>query len=160
MKRLSQGLRPTLTGWQPVPQKRRPGRCFRNGRAVNLATTYSRGAYRSTTIGCSGLNCRVRDGNGWDPWHLVTRKSVLSLARFHAQEENQEINKVQDRVGIFDSRFSIGRCRAKWLSSTRLQFRAVARNRKSKIQNLVRRLYKRPRTGDCINPARSLVAVN
>ena len=36
-------------------------------RANNLATTYSRGTYRPTTIGCSGLNGRVRDGNGWAP---------------------------------------------------------------------------------------------
>ena len=36
-------------------------------RVINLATTYSRGTYRPTTIGCSGLNGRVRDGNGWAP---------------------------------------------------------------------------------------------
>ena len=43
-------------------------------RAIDLATTYSRGTYRPTTIGCSGLNGRVRDGNGWDPRHIITRK--------------------------------------------------------------------------------------
>src|SRR5262249_18387213 len=45
-------------------------------RAINLATTYSRGTYRPTTIGCSGLNGRVRDGNGWNPRHVVTRKGI------------------------------------------------------------------------------------
>ena len=43
-------------------------------RVINLATTYSRGTYRPTTIGCTGLNGRVRDGNGWNPRHMVTRK--------------------------------------------------------------------------------------
>ncbi len=32
---------------------------------MNLAITYSRAAYRSTTIGKDMFHFRVRDGNGW-----------------------------------------------------------------------------------------------
>src|SRR6266850_6636965 len=28
-----------------------------------------------STIGAVGLNCRVRDGNGWDPYARITQKS-------------------------------------------------------------------------------------
>src|SRR5437016_11006732 len=30
-----------------------------------LATSYSRTAYRRTTIGAAAFHCRVRNGNGW-----------------------------------------------------------------------------------------------
>ena len=54
---------------------------YSGNRVINLATTYSRGTYRPTTIGCTGLNGRVRDGNGWNPRQMVTRKwdSVLRV---------------------------------------------------------------------------------
>jgi hypothetical protein len=68
-------------------QKRGPVRLSTN-RAKNLATTYSRGTYRPTTIGCSGLNGRVRDGNGWNPRHMVTRKG--SPDEVGAIEENSD----------------------------------------------------------------------
>ena len=42
-------------------------------RAVNLATTYSRGTYRPTTIGAAAFHFRVRDGNGWFHRAMVTR---------------------------------------------------------------------------------------
>src|SRR3954469_20834269 len=61
-------------------QKRSPALLSKD-RAINLATTYSRGTYRPTTIGCSGLNGRVRDGNGWNPRHVVTRKGSPPLGR-------------------------------------------------------------------------------
>src|SRR5262249_24642519 len=38
-----------------------------------LATSYSRTAYRRTTIGAAAFHCRVRNGNGWDPRATVTR---------------------------------------------------------------------------------------
>src|SRR5258708_35083597 len=30
-----------------------------------------------STIGAVGLNCRVRDGNGWDPYARITQKWVV-----------------------------------------------------------------------------------
>ena len=47
------------------------------GRAVNLATTYSRGTCRPTTIGAAAFHFRVRDGNGWFHRAMVTRGSAV-----------------------------------------------------------------------------------
>ena len=38
-----------------------------------LATSYSRTAYRRTTIGAAAFHCRVRNGNGWGHCAMVTR---------------------------------------------------------------------------------------
>ena len=38
-----------------------------------LATSYSRTAYRRTTIGAAAFHCRVRNGNGWCHCAIVTR---------------------------------------------------------------------------------------
>src|SRR5258708_38965086 len=38
-----------------------------------LATSYSRAAYRRTTIGAAAFHCRVRNGNGWCHCAEVTR---------------------------------------------------------------------------------------
>jgi hypothetical protein len=40
---------------------------------IVLATSYSRTAYRRTTIGAAAFHCRVRNGNGWDHCVIVTR---------------------------------------------------------------------------------------
>ena len=42
-----------------------------------LATTYSRGAFRPTTIGAATFHFRVRNGTGWFHYALVTRGRVL-----------------------------------------------------------------------------------
>ena len=55
--------------WPPTGTAR-PHGC---GRAVNLATTYSRGTCRPTTIGAAAFHFRVRDGNGWFHRAMVTR---------------------------------------------------------------------------------------
>src|SRR5437879_4845246 len=39
-----------------------------------LATSYSRTAYRRTTIGAAAFHCRVRNGNGWGHCAIVTRE--------------------------------------------------------------------------------------
>ena len=44
----------------------------------NLATTYSRGAYRTTTIGNAVFDGRVRDGIGSGHNFMVTKKPVVS----------------------------------------------------------------------------------
>lgn len=42
-----------------------------------LATTYSRGAFRPTTIGAATFHFRVRNGTGWFHYALVTRGRAL-----------------------------------------------------------------------------------
>src|SRR5437016_5540148 len=41
---------------------------------IKLATTYSRGTYRATTIGKAAFDGRVRDGIGSDHSFMVTKK--------------------------------------------------------------------------------------
>src|ERR1019366_9187056 len=79
------------------PKKRGPVFLSEN-RAINLATTYSRGTYRPTTIGCSGLNGRVRDGNGWAPgiWSPESEsprgeKSNKSLGQHAARRQKKPL---------------------------------------------------------------------
>ena len=36
-----------------------------------------------STIGAERLNCRVRDGNGWDPLAVITRNLVRNPRREH-----------------------------------------------------------------------------
>ena len=43
------------------------------GGVFTLATSYSRTAYRRTTIGAAAFHFRVRNGNGWDHCVIVTR---------------------------------------------------------------------------------------
>src|SRR5213080_4873233 len=57
-----------------------------------LATSYSRTAYRRTTIGAAAFHCRVRNGNGWGHCAIVTRaeqrtfrRSALACLRFEVR---------------------------------------------------------------------------
>ena len=45
------------------------------GEGKDLATTYSRGVYKATTIGKTVFDGRVRDGNGSDHSFMATKKS-------------------------------------------------------------------------------------
>src|SRR5207244_9918443 len=54
------------------PQKQKTRWHSANGHFV-LATSYSRTAYRRTTIGAAAFHCRVRNGNGWGHCATVTR---------------------------------------------------------------------------------------
>ena len=45
-----------------------------------LAATYSRGVYKTTTIGKTAFDGRVRNGNGSDRSFMATKKSFVSLA--------------------------------------------------------------------------------
>jgi hypothetical protein len=45
----------------------------------DLATTYSRGTYRTTTIGNAAFDGRVRDGIGSGHSFMVTRKTGIGL---------------------------------------------------------------------------------
>ncbi len=53
-------------------QNKTPSTSRHAGRSV-LATSYSRTAYRRTTIGAAAFHCRVRNGNGWGHCATVTR---------------------------------------------------------------------------------------
>ena len=45
-------------------------------RLKKLAATYSRGIYKTTTIGNAAFHGRVRNGNGWDHCFMTTRKII------------------------------------------------------------------------------------
>src|SRR3954469_20130131 len=50
--------------------------CLR-GKEKNLAATYSRGSYTSTTIGKAAFDGRVRDGIGSDHSFMATKKVTI-----------------------------------------------------------------------------------
>ena len=54
-----------------TPKTKNPTR--KTGGVFTLATSYSRTAYRRTTIGAAAFHFRVRNGNGWDHCATVTR---------------------------------------------------------------------------------------
>ena len=74
-----------------------------------LAMSYSRAAYRRTTIGAAAFHFRVRNGNGWDHCAIITRvrnrtgSSLLSQRRKREAESlgtfvnrSTKISKEQD----------------------------------------------------------------
>ena len=68
-----QKLRSILASGTQAPAQTGTARTQLRERAVNLATTYSRGTCRPTTIGAAAFHFRVRDGNGWFHRAMVTR---------------------------------------------------------------------------------------
>ncbi len=46
-----------------------------------LATSYSRTAYRRTTIGAAAFHCRVRNGDGWGHCAMITRTERRNVRR-------------------------------------------------------------------------------
>src|SRR3984893_1101756 len=77
-----------------------------------LATSYSRTAYRRTTIGAAAFHCRVRNGNGWGHCASVTR----SLSRNRGtnfwcviRNPRFEIRNLSADEPILDSRFNDSR---------------------------------------------------
>src|SRR6478752_2990315 len=54
-------------------ERKQPSLVFTGLGCYNLATTYSRGTCRPTTIGAAAFHFRVRDGNGWFHRAMVTR---------------------------------------------------------------------------------------
>ena len=59
--------------------KKRPKRVNASAYREKLAATYSRGAYRTTTIGKTVFDGRVRNGNGSDHSFMATKKSISNL---------------------------------------------------------------------------------
>src|SRR5437588_1252107 len=68
-----------------VATKRKARRHLANGLLV-LATSYSRTAYRRTTIGAAAFHCRVRNGNGWGHCAIVTRTESRKLSGLSSGE--------------------------------------------------------------------------
>src|SRR5437762_5730247 len=62
-----------------------------------LATSYSRTAYRRTTIGAAAFHFRVRNGNGWDHRAIVTRvrnRTGISLLSQRRKREAESLGTV------------------------------------------------------------------
>src|SRR5438128_2277152 len=68
-----------------------------------LATSYSRTAYRRTTIGAAAFHCRVRNGNGWGHCAIVTRAEK----RLRCPALVRDSKFVTSVLPIDDSRFTI-----------------------------------------------------
>ena len=81
-----------------------------------LATSYSRTAYRRTTIGAAAFHFRVRNGNGWCHYAIVTRVrnrtggSLLSQRRKREAEslETSDDSNQSPYLNFERTRFSIG----------------------------------------------------
>ena len=59
--------------WRTIPPIKRPKLAFRPFKK-DLAATYSRGSYTTTTIGKTAFDGRVRNGNGSDRSFIATKK--------------------------------------------------------------------------------------
>jgi hypothetical protein len=75
-------------------QTKRPKRLFRPLRE-KLAATYSRGVYKTTTIGKTVFDGRVRNGNGSDHSFMATKKSFVKtiIVLNYETEQNIEVLK-------------------------------------------------------------------
>ena len=63
---------------QAMPKSKNPGVKFTG--VLVLATSYSRTAFRRTTIGAAAFHFRVRNGNGWCHYANVTRAEKRAYA--------------------------------------------------------------------------------
>src|SRR5437762_10798546 len=62
-----------------------------------LATSYSRTAYRRTTIGAAAFHCRVRNGNGWGHCVIVTRNLGRPCRRKFLVRDWRSVKSLQRR---------------------------------------------------------------
>lgn len=100
--RLPSGTSLTTCGVPPrrVSSRTRSRKC-KNPTEINpagflvLATSYSRTAYRRTTIGAAAFHCRVRNGNGWCHCATVTRVRNRT-GRFAAVAATQARGRISD----------------------------------------------------------------
>ena len=60
-----------------------------------LATSYSRMAYRRTTIGAAAFHFRVRNGNGWDHCAIVTRVRSRTRISLLSQRRKREAESLE-----------------------------------------------------------------
>ena len=73
-----------------------------------LATSYSRTAYRRTTIGAAAFHCRVRNGNGWDHCAIITRNLPRRSGTNFWRIEDFRLS-IADLMGptVIDRRYSL-----------------------------------------------------
>src|SRR5215217_7346730 len=115
------GVRPTAAAF-PAPTKAAQPGCGRAG-LLFLATTYSRGTCRPTTIGAAAFHFRVRDGNGWFHRAVVTRGGAgdrdgkaFACSPFpdrgvhggRAAGEVKQKNQKRDISGVLKCSFGVG----------------------------------------------------
>src|SRR5437879_1039110 len=84
------------------PKSKKPDMSSHAGFLV-LATSYSRTAYRRTTIGAAAFHCRVRNGNGWCHCATITRlrcRTGISLLRSDAGARPNSEDRGQLRAGV------------------------------------------------------------
>ena len=62
----------------------------------DLAATYSRGSYTTTTIGNAAFDGRVRDGNGSDHSFMATKKFEQLLSRKSFKEHPRGIRNFSE----------------------------------------------------------------
>ena len=60
-----------------------------------LATSYSRTAYRRTTIGAAAFHFRVRNGNGWCHYAIVTRVRNRTGGSLLSQRRKREAESLE-----------------------------------------------------------------
>src|SRR5438093_13333860 len=101
-----------------------------------LATSYSRTAYRRTTIGAAAFHCRVRNGNGWGHCAIITRSLLRRSEQTSGDVIRDSLNRYIGRLSgsrfsYYDSRFSFQRTAASLISTYRLSDSAVVERRYS-----------------------------
>ena len=101
-----------------VPPRRASSRTYAKSPADSkpaglpvLATSYSRTAYRRTTIGAAAFHCRVRNGNGWCHCAIVTRgpsrTGGFGASRRRGSLETMSILRSTIRATVIDRRDNI-----------------------------------------------------
>ena len=88
-----------------------------------LAMSYSRAAYRRTTIGAAAFHFRVRNGNGWDHCAIITRvrnRTGISLLSQRRKREAESLGTfVNPLYQNFErTEFSIGNRKSKIFTSS------------------------------------------
>ena len=63
-----------------------------------LATSYSRTAYRRTTIGAAAFHFRVRNGNGWGHCAMITRVRNRTGGSLLSQRRKREAESLGTRA--------------------------------------------------------------
>ena len=108
LDRLSRGSQPLGSLLEKATPKQNAQHISRHaGRSV-LATSYSRTAYRRTTIGAAVFHFRVRNGNGWDRCAIVTRVRSRTGGLLLSQRRKREAE-------------SLGTFRRSWTAATVFQ---------------------------------------
>ena len=74
-----------------------------------LATSYSRTAFRRTTIGAAAFHFRVRNGNGWCHYATITRVRNRTGGSLLSQRRNREAESLETADDSGQSPFLISK---------------------------------------------------